>query len=600
MHKKDAFLKHVFIFGVTQQFIATNFYIKSINPMRRILILTSVFSIMATVLFGQTASNFSITDINGEQHDLYQDYLDNDKVVLLFIMQSFDPGSNAIAADVQKMYQSWGAGRFGLQLLALSNNVNDTDLRLINFKNQYNITFPLSSAEGGSVTASETILKEQLRSGPLFILIKENKEFIYDIKGDDDASTLKLIEENLLQIGSKKPFVMNGSIQAHGKPVKDVWIKTSESLNSEEAVITDGSGDYEVAIAERPENQDFAFIPYRNDRHDNGLSTLDAVIILRHLLGLQRFDNPEDHIRSDIDNSGSITALDVVALRRMLIRLDSSFANNTSWRFVPTDYKFQDPTNPLKENFPESISIRDVEELFVAPDFNALKIGDLNASANSQLTNPNVRQKMELSYFTTMTDTEVSYHFMPGTNKQSIGFQFGLLFDSKVLSNPTVSQGQIDFSHKAFADFNVDQNGRILISWNDIEPLQLDEDEPLFSITFQREHSLYPTIALDQNFSGEFYSDLEHTSSLVLKKEKSIINLDVFPNPTADILNLNFGSPFIGHLEILSASGQKLGTWPIVNEITRQVNLSELSPGIYHVYLMADDKAPIVQKVIKH
>ena len=297
MHKKDAFLKHVFIFGVTQQFIATNFYIKSINPMRRILILTSVFSIMATVLFGQTASNFSITDINGEQHDLYQDYLDNDKVVLLFIMQSFDPGSNAIAADVQKMYQSWGAGRFGLQLLALSNNVNDTDLRLINFKNQYNITFPLSSAEGGSVTASETILKEQLRSGPLFILIKENKEFIYDIKGDDDASTLKLIEENLLQIGSKKPFVMNGSIQAHGKPVKDVWIKTSESLNSEEAVITDGSGDYEVAIAERPENQDFAFIPYRNDRHDNGLSTLDAVIILRHLLGLQRFDNPEDHIR---------------------------------------------------------------------------------------------------------------------------------------------------------------------------------------------------------------------------------------------------------------------------------------------------------------
>ncbi|MBK6825216.1 MAG: hypothetical protein IPG87_20420 [Saprospiraceae bacterium] len=50
------------------------------------------------------------------------------------------------------------------------------------------------------------------------------------------------------------------------------------------------------------------------------------------------------------------------------------------WRFVPTAYNFQSPTNPLAENIPEYIIYKSLKSSMEHSDFIAIKIGELDDS----------------------------------------------------------------------------------------------------------------------------------------------------------------------------------------------------------------------------
>ena len=112
----------------------------------------------------------------------------------------------------------------------------------------------------------------------------------------------------------------------------------------------------------------------------NGVSTFDLIQIQRHILNIKTFDSPYQYIAADINRSRTITTLDLIQLRKVILGIDANFANNSSWRFINIDHIFQNPTNPLNEYLPETIrlgpiyGIRNVE-------FIGIKIGDLNGSA---------------------------------------------------------------------------------------------------------------------------------------------------------------------------------------------------------------------------
>jgi hypothetical protein len=50
-------------------------------------------------------------------------------------------------------------------------------------------------------------------------------------------------------------------------------------------------------------------------------------------------------IAADANNSTTVTALDLVKIRALILYLDDELANNTSWRFVEQDYVFPNPVN---------------------------------------------------------------------------------------------------------------------------------------------------------------------------------------------------------------------------------------------------------------
>lgn len=130
---------------------------------------------------------------------------------------------------------------------------------------------------------------------------------------------------------------------------------------------------------------DYTLIPRLDEQPLNGVSTFDLVLIQRHILGDAPLTNPYQLIAADVNNSGHVTTLDLIQLRKLVLNVDQAFTNNTSWRFVDADYRFPDPTNPWIEPFPEIRNINDLEGEMVS-DFIAIKIGDVNGNAlpNSQ------------------------------------------------------------------------------------------------------------------------------------------------------------------------------------------------------------------------
>ena len=95
------------------------------------------------------------------------------------------------------------------------------------------------------------------------------------------------------------------------------------------------------------------------------------------MLGTQPLASPYACIAADANGSGSITALDIVVIRKIILQLETQFPNNVpTWRFVPSDYQWQNPTDPFNEDFPEKWMVDPLMEDTLG-DFIGVKIGDV-------------------------------------------------------------------------------------------------------------------------------------------------------------------------------------------------------------------------------
>jgi len=132
--------------------------------------------------------------------------------------------------------------------------------------------------------------------------------------------------------------------------------------------------------------------PENNINPLNGVSTLDLVAIQQHILGLERLDSPYKLIAADVDQSGTITALDIIQLRKLILGIYEEFPNNNSWRLIDGAYNFLDPVNPFAFEFPEEYAIRElVSDMNV--DFVGVKIGDVNNTVKANANDVNIESR---------------------------------------------------------------------------------------------------------------------------------------------------------------------------------------------------------------
>ena len=129
------------------------------------------------------------------------------------------------------------------------------------------------------------------------------------------------------------------------------------------------------------EDFDYTVTAFRNDNPLNGVTTFDIVLISKHILAIQPLDSPYKRIAADVNRSGSITTLDLIQMRRLILNIYQEFPDNTSWRFIDQNYVFPQPDNPWVEFFPELININDLIGEELDAGFIGVKIGDVNGSA---------------------------------------------------------------------------------------------------------------------------------------------------------------------------------------------------------------------------
>lgn len=150
---------------------------------------------------------------------------------------------------------------------------------------------------------------------------------------------------------------------------------TNESMQPD---TTDQRGEY--MLEGLSEGTGYNIAPFDDLNHREGVSTLDLVMIQKHLLGKDKLNSPYKIIAADANKSGHLTALDLLEIRKLILGINTRFPNNTSWRFVDRDYSFADPYNPFEQPFPESIWVDSVTGGVDTANFVGIKIGDVNGS----------------------------------------------------------------------------------------------------------------------------------------------------------------------------------------------------------------------------
>ncbi|MFN0015816.1 MAG: hypothetical protein ACKVU2_14840, partial [Saprospiraceae bacterium] len=147
--------------------------------------------------------------------------------------------------------------------------------------------------------------------------------------------------------------------------------------------ITDSSGAFQL-LANAPCIANGLY-PKRKTGPLNGVSTYDLVLINRHILGIESLNSPYKMIAADVNNSRSISTADIIALRKLILGIDTALTSTDSWRFVPANYAFPNPQNPFTAVFPEGVAIAPGAQPLVA-NFVGMKVGDVNGNAIAEVT----------------------------------------------------------------------------------------------------------------------------------------------------------------------------------------------------------------------
>lgn len=168
-----------------------------------------IFSwILALPLFAQLAPDFTVTDTEGQTHQLYADYLNQGKSVLIKIMFTTCPPCNSIAPLMEPFYQEWGAGEYDVEFFEMTDKSADVDLLMIEFANQYNETFPAISSEGNSLPTVQPYKDGMFGpwlGTPTFVVIAPDGTVQFNVDGANNPATIAAIDAALLATGAEKP-----------------------------------------------------------------------------------------------------------------------------------------------------------------------------------------------------------------------------------------------------------------------------------------------------------------------------------------------------------------------------------------------------------
>lgn len=328
-------------------------------------------------------------------------------------------------------------------------------------------------------------------------------------------------------------FIVYGEILTeNGIPV----VGAEVLVDNNPTLITDSLGRY---LDDYPISGDYTFTPFLDTNPTNGVTTFDMVLIQLHVLGLSVLDSPYKLIAADINNSGTITTLDIVAGRKLILTIDPTFPNNTSWRFVDASYVFPDPTNPWAEVFPESRTYLSLMANQLDADFVGVKIGDVNQSASFSFGDlPQDRELAEIHHIT-VTDKAIAAGerfevFLQPEAMWTLGCQFTLEFDPLLFELEAVLPGLAGAEHLGL---HKQQEGVITASWNTTEPHHFQENTPLFGLQLKAKEQTRISSGLrisSQHTLAEAYGAGGELYDLAINFTNAIAGVIVYqnrPNP---------------------------------------------------------------------
>lgn len=303
------------------------------------------------------------------------------------------------------------------------------------------------------------------------------------------CQTTVVVQDNLAVCQNASIATIAGKLAAeNNEPLSQMLVGLSGGISIAQHTDIDGTFDFQGL----PMGSTYTLTPTYDTDPLNGVTTFDLVLIRRHILGITPFDTPYKIIAADINASGSVTTLDLVELQKLILNVSLDFEKNSSWRFVDASYVFADPSNPLSEPFPESISFENLGNNQFNQDFVGIKVGDVNGNAQTAGFNGGSEDRssrkslvLKLENLEFEAGQEYAIPFEAVDFHHILGYQFALQFDPEALEFTEMETGKLEALEQQNFGFALLEEGVLTTSWENIFEQDLDDDEPLFFLKFK-------------------------------------------------------------------------------------------------------------------
>ena len=225
--------------------------------------------------------------------------------------------------------------------------------------------------------------------------------YVWDELGNSDFCTVTLTVIDNNGSGSRAAGITATEL---GNGVSEAEVLIEANISEYPlTVATSATGDY--AFDSNPNGIDYEITVNKNDDHTNGVSTLDLVLIQRHIVGFTNLDSPYKVIAADINADDKVSSIDIVELRKLILGVQDEFNNNTSWRFVDGTQTFADITSPFPVD--ESRVISNLTVDMNEENFVAVKVGDVNATATHNVAGATTEVRSGTSMLLEVSDRAV-------------------------------------------------------------------------------------------------------------------------------------------------------------------------------------------------
>jgi len=360
---------------------------------------------------------------------------------------------------------------------------------------------------------------------------------------------------------------------------------------------TDDTGEYDYD-ANMPVTFDYSVTPSRNDNPLNGVTTLDVLLMQRHILGLDVLDSPYKIIAGDINSSESLTGIDIVELRKLILGHYTEFPDNTSWRFVDSDFVFGNPGNPWPFDEIRMISPLVMDES--DEDFIGIKIGDVNGSSDPSNFTENELSDVRGNDALTITTTDIlmskgeSYvlDLYVHDDRDIVAFQGALVLDPEKLEILSIDGSTMSMGETHFGPMTLQDDGIITFAWTDPYDNGLSaETKVSVTVKAKGNYSVKESVSIagDNTPLASYYADgtsvIEEQIDLVVEDREELVFAvhQNTPNPFISTTAITVEMPEDGTVElrIMDALGQKISVQS--HDLTYGENTIELNDKLFNV-----------------
>lgn len=361
------------------------------------------------------------------------------------------------------------------------------------------------------------------------------------------TSIVEIMDTEMRCSGNQKAtFGIYGDVsKINGQKIENVGVQVLDSDLPQQMTQSDGS----YAFEKLPAEAYYSLAAFKKDNPLEGVSTLDILMIQRHILGLEYFDKAYKYVAADVDMDGRVSARDLIELRKLILGINENFEQDKSWRFFSSEHQLNTPADNYPKALVENYEIYSLKsDMEIA--FSGIKIGDVHQESvvNKNLNNtPLAKLVSENKVLKEGEQSEVIFSLQNISVLSA--FQLELEFDPDKVDLLGIEGITCQLETSQVNTFELG-SGSLIISWTDPLGVDINNEAGIFKLYLKAKENchLQECIKIMENrIPAEAYGDNSvHVLNLEFhlpSRQISKLTLEQnIPNPWNSISTIAYSS----------------------------------------------------------